>query len=92
MIVRVALAVTNTALQAYLERKFSASDVRVEALWGQRSVWQKVMRCGCDVIVISETAIPEEVEDGIGMLNSRPTERAEIGTVRPDMRSGAIMR
>jgi DNA-binding NtrC family response regulator len=72
MLVRVALAVADIALQSYLERKLSASDVRVEALWGQQSVWQKVMRCGCDVIVISETTVPGEVDDGIGMLNELP--------------------
>ncbi len=67
-----ALAVKENSLQAHLERKLSASDVRVEKLGGQPSAWQKVMRCACDVIVIGESLIPGAAEGGIGMLNELP--------------------
>jgi two-component system response regulator AtoC len=72
MLIRAALALKDNGLQAHLERKLSASDVRVESLGGQRSVWQKVLRCGCDVIVISKALILDPTENGISMLNELP--------------------
>ncbi len=72
MLIRVALAVKENGIQAHLQRKLSTSDVRVETLGGQRAVWQKVLRCGCDVIVISAVLILEPTENGIGMLNELP--------------------
>jgi DNA-binding NtrC family response regulator len=72
MLIRVALAIRNNSLQAHLARRLSASDVRVETLGSRRTAWQKVMRCACDVIVISEGLIPGAAEDGIGMLNDLP--------------------
>jgi len=72
MLIRAALALKDNGLQAHLNRKLSGSDVRVESLGGQRSVWRKVLRCGCDVIVISEALIPAPTENGIGMLNELP--------------------
>jgi two-component system response regulator AtoC len=72
MLIRAALALKDNGLQNHLKRKLSGSDVRVESLGGQRSVWRKVLRCGCDVIVISEALIPEPSENGIGMLNELP--------------------
>ena len=73
MLIRVALTLKDSGLQTLLERKLSAPDVRVESfLGGQRSVWPKVLRCGCDVIVISEALILDPTENGIGMLNELP--------------------
>jgi two-component system response regulator AtoC len=72
MLIRAALALKDNGLQAHLNRKLSGSDVRVESLGGQRAVWRKVLRCGCDVIVISEALIPAPTENGIGMLNELP--------------------
>ena len=69
MLIRAALALKDNGLQAHLNRRLSGSDVRVESLGGQRAVWRKVLRCGCDVIVISEALIPMSTENGIGMLN-----------------------
>ena len=72
MLIRAALALKDNGLQAHLNRKLSGSDVRVQSLGGQRAVWRKVLRCGCDVIVISEALIPVPTENGIGMLNELP--------------------
>jgi DNA-binding NtrC family response regulator len=72
VLIRVALAVKDNSLQAHLARRLSALDMRVETLGGQRTAWQKVMRCACDVIVVSEGLIPGAAEDGISMLNELP--------------------
>ena len=72
MLIRVALAVADSGLQAYLVRTLSSSDVRVEPLGRKQSIWQEATRCACDVIAISEPLIPGPVEDGIAMLNALP--------------------
>jgi len=72
VLIRVALAVKDNSLQAHLARRLSALDVRTETLGGQRTAWQKVMRCACDVIVVSEGLIPGSAADGISMLNELP--------------------
>ncbi len=72
MLIRMVLAITDSSLQAYLDRRLSAPDVRVETLAGDGSIWQKLMHCACDVIVVSETLVPGAADDGIGMLNDLP--------------------
>ena len=84
MLIRAALALKDNGLQSYLERKLSASDVRVETLGGLRSVWQKVLRCGCDVIVISEALILDPTENGISMLNELPENPTTIVILESD--------
>jgi len=72
VIIRVALAIEDNRLLGYLERKLSASDVRIEAIGGHQAVWEKLMRSACDVIIINEALIPGATEDGIIMLNDLP--------------------
>ncbi len=72
MLIRVALAIEEKRLLNHLERRLSASDVRMKTLGGKQRVWEKLMRSACDVIVISESLIPGLAEDGIGMLNDLP--------------------
>lgn len=72
MLIRVGLAVKDRSIQRHLERKLSYSDVRVESFGQLRSVWQKVVRSGCDVIVISESLILRPTDNGIAILNELP--------------------
>jgi two-component system response regulator AtoC len=59
-------------MQTHLEEALSYFDVRVESFGHLRSAWQKVVRSGCDVIVISEALIPHPTDNGIAMLNELP--------------------
>ena len=72
MLIRVGLSVKGKGMQTYLEEALFASDVRVESFGHLRSAWQKVVRSGCDVIVISEALIPRPTDNGIAMLNELP--------------------
>jgi two-component system, NtrC family, response regulator AtoC len=72
MLIRVALAIADKPLRAYLARNLAASDIRVETLGKQPTIWQKVMRCACDVILLSESYLPGAPEEGISMLNNLP--------------------
>jgi two-component system response regulator AtoC len=70
--IRVGIALKDNNLKRYLDRKLSYSDVRVESFGSRASAWQKVMRSGCDVIVISESLILPPIENGIAILNQLP--------------------
>jgi two-component system response regulator AtoC len=72
MLIRMALAVTDKSLQKQLAEKLSSSDVRVESFGQLRSAWQKVVRSGCDVIVISDDLIVGPADNGIATLNELP--------------------
>ncbi len=59
-------------MQRDLLQRLSDSDVRVETFGPLRSVWQQVVRSGCDVIVISEALIIRPIDTGIEILNELP--------------------
>ena len=72
MLIRLGLAIRDKSLQRDLLHKLSESDVRVETFGPLRSVWQQVVRSGCDVIVISEALIIRPIDTGIEILNELP--------------------
>ena len=72
MLIRVGLSVKSRNLQNHLEKALSYSDVRVESFGHLRSAWLKVVRSGCEVIVISEALIPRPTDNGLAILNDLP--------------------
>ncbi len=72
MLIRLGLAIKDKSLRRELLHKLSESDVRVETFGPLRSVWQQVVRSGCDVIVISESLIIRPIDTGIEILNELP--------------------
>jgi len=72
MLIRVGLSVKDRSLQSHLEKALSYFDVRVESFGHLRSAWQKVVRSGCDVIVISDALIPRPTDNSIAILNELP--------------------
>ncbi len=72
MLIRVTIAVKDKKLQRLLQQKLTDSGAQVESFGHQRSVWQKVVRSGCDIIVISQSLILRPIENGITILNELP--------------------
>jgi len=73
MLIRLVMAIKNKKLQTYMEKKFQQSDdLQVENCSDVRSPWQKVIRSCGDIIVISESFIPPQIESSIAMLNELP--------------------
>lgn len=72
MLIRLGLAIKDKSMQRDLLQRLSDSDVRVETFGPLRSVWQQVVRSGCDVIVISEALIIRPIDTGIEILNELP--------------------
>lgn len=72
MLIRLGLCVENKQLQDNLKRRLDTLDIMLENYGQHRSAWQKVIRSCADIIVISESLIPQPLELGIAMLNELP--------------------
>ena len=72
MLIRVGLTVNDKRIQKHLERNLASSEVRIDSFRSPASAWQKMVRSGYDVIVISEALILRPIEDGIAILNELP--------------------
>lgn len=72
MLTRIVLAIDDKGLQSHLRKHFELADVWVEAYGETRTPWQKVIRSGADIVVISDALIPGAIETGIAMLNDLP--------------------
>ncbi len=78
MLIRLGIAVDNLALERILARKLGDADVRLETFRPLRTAWQKVMRSGCDVIVISEGLMLQPLDSGLAILNELPENPTSI--------------
>jgi two-component system, NtrC family, response regulator AtoC len=72
MLIRVGLSVKDKSMQNHLQKALAHFDVRVESFGHLRSAWQKVVRSGCEVIVISNELIPRPTDNSIAILNELP--------------------
>jgi transcriptional regulator with PAS, ATPase and Fis domain len=73
MLIRLVLAIKNRKLQTYLEKNFHQfDDIQVESCSDDKSPWQSVIRSCGDIIVVSESFIPPQIESSIAMLNELP--------------------
>ena len=72
MLTRMILVLNNKDLEKHLEERISLTDVQVECLGHEKNAWQKVVQSCGDVIVISESFIPQPAESGIAILNNLP--------------------
>ena len=72
MLIRLVSAIKDDKLEAYLERKMSSFDVRVERYGHFDDAWEQVVRSCGDVIVISEDLVQPPIDSGIAFLNHLP--------------------
>ena len=69
---RIALGLHDLKLEKILAKYFSENGEQVKTYGRLRRPWQKLVHdCG-DIIVISETYIPQPVESGLTQLNNLP--------------------
>lgn len=72
MLIRLGLAIKASGLATHLADKLADSDVRVETFQPPQKAWQKALRSGCDLIVISDNLVLKPIDSGIGLLNDLP--------------------
>ncbi len=72
MLIRMVLALANESLERSLEQGIAMTDIEIEGVSKYADGWQRVVQSCADIIVISESVLPEPVESGIGVLTSLP--------------------
>ena len=72
MIVRVLLAVDSPTHRRRLRAAFQQPDVVVDSIRASSRLWERISRESGDLIVVSESLIPEPVAETIGMLGNLP--------------------
>ena len=72
MILRITLCVQDSHLQSLLCRKLSSSDVVVDRVRCTQGAWQRIIRRGSDITVVSQSLIPTPLEQSFSLLNELP--------------------
>ncbi|MBU0675712.1 MAG: sigma-54 dependent transcriptional regulator [Proteobacteria bacterium] len=72
MLTRLVLAIEDAGLQNVLEESFASADVQVESCGQEKNPWQRVVQSCGDIIVVSESLIPQPVESSLTVLNNLP--------------------
>lgn len=72
MILRVALALRDMALAQRITEQLSSSNNLVEAIPADGFTWSRLVRCGSDLIILGQSAIPEPIEHSMVLLSGLP--------------------
>ena len=72
MILRVVLFVEQQKLRDSLRRQLTSSDIFFEHIRPGKRSWERVTRRGADVIIVSQSMIPEPVDSNIAVLADLP--------------------
>ena len=72
MILRVVLLIEQQKLRDNLRRQLASSDIVFEQIRPGKRAWERVIRRGADVIIISQSTIPEPVDGNISVLADLP--------------------
>ena len=72
MILRAVLFIEQKTLRDHLFRQLASSDIVFERIRPGGHAWERVLRRGADVIVVSQSMIPEPVDGNIAVLADLP--------------------
>jgi len=72
MLLRVIVAAKDPPLRRRLHRLLEGPDLAVQGLKLGRLLWERVGRCGGDVLLISEALVPEPVPEHLSFLRNLP--------------------
>lgn len=72
MLVRLALAIEEKSLRQNLKRYLEKEDVLLECFEPKEGPWQRLVRSGADILIVSQSLMPRPVENSIAMLNELP--------------------
>jgi len=72
MLIRLGLAIKDKKFSTHLAQTLADSDIRVEIFGPPQKAWEKALRSGCDLIVISDSLVLQPIDSGIAILNDLP--------------------
>ncbi|MGB2821349.1 MAG: sigma-54 dependent transcriptional regulator [Phycisphaerae bacterium] len=79
MLLRVILAIDDAGVRRRLRRLLAnADDVVVESIRGSQHVWERSARRSGDVIIATESMVPEPLEDSFALVKGLPEPRSVV--------------
>jgi two-component system, NtrC family, response regulator AtoC len=72
MLIRVVLAITETALRKRLARLLESPDVLVEVVETRRLLWERITRKGCDIVLANHSVVPSPDPARMKLLHELP--------------------
>ena len=76
MLLRVIVATDDANLRRRLRELLAGPDVVLEAVRGKRLLWERAARKGADIILASESVIPEPVASSLELVKNLPESAA----------------
>jgi len=78
MLLRIILAVDTPPLRKTLRRLLSGKQLVVETVRMGKHAWERVARMSGDVIIVSESMIPDPLEDSLALMQNLPETRSIV--------------
>ncbi|HAK96164.1 MAG TPA: sigma-54-dependent Fis family transcriptional regulator [Planctomycetes bacterium] len=72
MLIRVTLAIHDSALRQRLLRRLARPDILVEVPRERKSLWERIVREPADVVIISRSLLPNPLADKMKQLQNHP--------------------
>jgi DNA-binding NtrC family response regulator len=93
MLIRITLAVSDTALRQQLSTQLARPDVLVEVPRAHRDLWERIAREPADVVIISRSLLPNPLHDKMEQLQNHPDSPAVVvlaDTADPEEHAGLL--
>ncbi|MGD1002670.1 MAG: sigma-54 dependent transcriptional regulator [Candidatus Brocadiia bacterium] len=78
MLIRIILAVQDSVLRQQLQEILARPDVLVQAPRARKDLWDWIVRESADVLIISQSLLPNPLKDKMDELQSRPDSPAAV--------------
>jgi len=78
MLLRVILAVDDSAPRRKLRQILADSDVVLESVRGRKLLWERAVRSSGDVLIATESVIPQPLEDSVSFMQGLPEPRSLV--------------
>jgi two-component system response regulator AtoC len=72
MIVRVVIALEDSKMLRDVSKELSKANVIVDRVGHSRTAWDQILRKGGDVVIVSESLVPEPFDKSMAYLNQLP--------------------
>jgi len=72
MLIRITLAVRDSALRQRLGERLARPDIFVEVPRARKDLWERIVREPADVVIISRSLLPNPLKDKMAQLQNHP--------------------
>jgi len=72
MLIRITLAVSDSVLRQRIRKHLARPDIFLEVPRGRKNLWERIVREPADVVIISQSLLPNPLKDRMAQLQSHP--------------------